>query len=262
MKNHPWSWHLVVLLLLSVCLLSGCKALQPASALIPTSLSGITNTHQVTAEEISFTTEDEVKLAGTLYLLRESNIAVVLAHQGTTGADQRTWQPFAKLIAEKGFTALTFDFRGRGQSEGFLRVERLDKDIRAAIEFLHNQGFKRIVCIGASMGGSACLKTALDTDLTGLVIIASPMNLGHYRDVGPEDFPKLTMPKLYVCAENDTADGHPTGLANPITSMYKISPEPKGIRLFPGTAHGTELFDTEYGNEFRELLVDFLEGLR
>ena len=253
MKGHNLPPHLIALALITL-LLSGCGILSPVSA--------PTETPRVTVKEVSFTTEDDVKLAGTLYLPGEEDIAVVLAHQGTKGTDQRSWQPFAELIAERGFAALTFDFRGRGQSGGYLIVPRLERDMRAAIGFLRDQGFNRIVCMGASMGGSACLRAALDTDLEGLVVIASPMNLGQTPTVGVEDFTMLTMPKLYVCAEDDSVDGSRTGLAAVITNMYTISPEPKEIRIFPGTAHGTYLFDTEYGDEFRKLLVDFLEGLR
>ena len=69
-------------------------------------------------ETVTFTTEDDVRLAGTLF--GSGEIAVVMAHQGTYGADQTTWQPFARLLAERGYAALTFDFRGVGQSEGVL----------------------------------------------------------------------------------------------------------------------------------------------
>jgi hypothetical protein len=46
------------------------------------------------------------------------------------------------------------------------------------------------------------------------------------------------------------------------TNLYEQSPEPKQIKIFPGTVHGTELFETEYGSEFTELLVNFLEKVR
>jgi hypothetical protein len=47
-----------------------------------------------------------------------------------------------------------------------------------------------------------------------------------------------------------------------ITAMYELSPDPKEIKVFPGRVHGTDLFKTYLGEEFRELLVNFLEGLR
>jgi pimeloyl-ACP methyl ester carboxylesterase len=215
----------------------------------------------VVVESITFATEDDLNLSGTLYTPQAGEIAVLLAHQGTEGTDQRSWQPFAELLAGKGFAVLTFDFRGRGQSEGRLRVSRLDRDLRAAIGFLRSRGLPRIVCMGASMGGTACLQAALEADLEGVVAIASGPSLGWPTEVRPEDYPRLTMPKLYVCAQEDSVDGQPTGLASLMTLMYTASPQPRELKLFPGEAHGTELFDTESGDELRELLVGFLEDL-
>lgn len=123
-------------------------------AFLLTACTPITARPEVSVEDASFTTEDGLRLSGRQYTPEASGIAVLLAHQGTTGTDQQSWQPFAELIAEKEFAALTFNFRGRGQSEGQLRVSRLDRDVRAAIGFLRNRGFLRIVCIGASMGGT------------------------------------------------------------------------------------------------------------
>jgi hypothetical protein len=75
--------------------------------------------------------------------------------------------------------------------------------------------------------------------------------------VALDDFSRLTLPKLFVCAEDDAAN-----LAHIVTEMHDLSPEPKELILLPGTAHGTELFNTEYGGGFRDVLVNFLEGLR
>lgn len=213
-------------------------------------------------QEFNFSTEDDIRLSCTLYTPKNGEIAVVLAHQGTTGTDQRSWQPFAEYIAEKGFVALTFDFRGRGDSEGELQVNLLERDVRAAVDYLQDHRYSQLVCMGASMGGTACMKVVLETDLEGLVVIASSPSLGNPTQIKPEDYALLTMPKLYISAEDDTVDGTPTNIPATISLMHKVSPEPKGLRFFPGEAHGTELFDKENGEEFRALLLNFLEGLR
>lgn len=66
----------------------------------------------VSIQQIEFSTEDDIRLSGTLYIPENGEIAVVLAHQGTIGTNQQSWQSFAETIAENGFVALTFDFRG------------------------------------------------------------------------------------------------------------------------------------------------------
>jgi len=240
--------------------LGGCSTPATPSKATPTSPPAATPTEttppSARVDEVSFTTDDDVKLSGTLF--GDGEIAVILAHQGAQGADQTSWEPFASLLAEEGFTALTFDFRGRGQSEGILQENELVRDVRAAATFLRDRGSSRIVCVGASMGGTSCLKLALETDLEGLVVIASTMSLGPPTDVYPQDFPLLTMPKLFVCAEDDRY----AGLTERAQEMYDLSPEPKQIKFFPGVVHGTELFDTPQGDEFTALLLGFLEGLR
>ena len=207
-------------------------------------------------EAVSLTTEDNVTLSATLF--GQGQLAVILAHQGTEGTDQKSWQPFAEVLAEKGYAALTLDFRGRGQSQGYLQASQLIKDVNAAIQFLRGRGYQRIVCMGASMGGTACLRAALDNDLAGLVVIASPMSLGAPTAVEPDEFSRLKLPKLYVCAENDRY----SPVIPQMKQMFELSPKPKQLRFFPGTVHGTELFDTEYGDEFRNLLLGFMERLR
>jgi len=253
---------LIVLLALVACTLNitppatqVVSTPEPTSEPAPTLAPTATSKPPATVEAVSLTTEDDVTLSATLF--GQGKLAVILAHQGTEGTDQKSWQPFAQTLAEKGFAALTLDFRGRGQSQGYLQASQLIKDLNAAIQFLRGRGYQRIVCMGASMGGTACLRAALDHDLVGLVVIASQMSSGPPTSTEPDELSRLTLPKLYVCAENDRY----SSVIPQMKQMFELSPEPKQLKFFPGTVHGTELFDTEYGDEFRNLLLDFVERL-
>ncbi len=206
-------------------------------------------------EIVSLTTEDDIKLAGTLFL-SEGDTAVVLTHMAGEN-DQQNWIPFAKQIASRGFTALTLDFRCYGQSDCGGSGDVLSRDIGAAIGFLREQGFQRIVCMGASMGGRGCVSIAFDEELAGLVII-SGTGSGNPDKQNLADFVSPDMPKLFIVSENDkTADRTPV-----MTRLYESAPEPKIFKTFSGSGHGTELFRTKHGKEFRETLLNFLEGIR
>jgi len=237
------------------------STIEPTETPQPTSIDAPTNTPE--PSKVSFTTEDGTRLSGTLF--GSGSIAVILAHQGGTGADQTTWQPFAKLLAEHGFTALTFDFRGIGQSEGELNLYRLIYDIEAAIDFMQNLGYDKIACVGASMGGTACLRAALDHNLIGLVFFASVKSLGPPSDdaltsVEFDELSQLTIPKLFMTASDDRFRN--MGVVSDTTKLYEFSPEPKELHIFEGkTEHGTELFDTDDGDELTNLLLEFLIGL-
>ena len=210
-------------------------------------------------EVVSITTEDDIELEGRLFL-SEGNTAVVFAHMAGGDNDQQNWIPFAKQIARKGFTALTFNFRCYGESgcggSGSGSV-LLSRDVGAAIDFLRKQGFERIICIGASMGGRGCVTVAFDKELDGIIIVAGTGSSDPDRQ-NLNDFVNPEMPKLFIVSEND----HIPDRTNAMILLYDGAPEPKTFKTFPGKAHGTELFSTKYGVELRELIFEFLDEIR
>lgn len=117
----------------------------------PTSIPTITLTPVPTVEyrtkTVSFTTEDEIDLAGTPFL-SEGDTAVMFAHVAGGDNDQQNWILFAEYIARRGFTSLTFDFRCYGDTgcggrdSGSTLISR---DIGAAKNVLRKRGFERIV---------------------------------------------------------------------------------------------------------------------
>ena len=210
------------------------------------------------SETVTFTTADGVSLAGTLF--GDGAIAVILAHQGTYGADQTTWHPFARLLAERGYTALTFDFRGVGQSGGRLLYGNLAMDVNAAAQFLQNRGYKQIICIGASMGGTACIRAAQDHVFVGLVTLASTMSAGSGSSslhLTSDDLENLTQPKLFISADND----NDIVVYDTKRRLYELSPAPKNLLLLPGTQHGTDLFNTDTGEELSTAMLRFIENI-
>jgi len=206
---------------------------------------------------VTFMTDDGVQLYGTQF--GEGNVAVILAHQGTVGADQTGWYTFGKVLAEHGFTALTFDFRGKGQSRGNFSYRTLDRDVRAAFHYLQDQGFDKILCVGASMGGTACMRTALDGyDFKAIGILASGPVAGvgsNALSIAIEEFANMNIPKLFITADRDF-----TSVVRDTRRMYDASPYPKEIHILPGRVHGTDLFQTEAADDLTSILLRFLEA--
>ena len=212
----------------------------------------------IPSEQVTFITEDHVTLSGTLF--DNGKVAVILAHQGTPGADKTTWYPFARLLAERGYTALAFDFRGVGQSQGTLRYRDLAIDVKAAGQFLRERGYSQIVCIGASMGGTACISNAVHDEYMGLVTLASTMMAGSGNNslqLADEDIAKLKLPKLFITADGD----YPT-VVHDTKRMVELSTEPKSLLLLPGTQHGTNLFSTNAGETLTTAILEFLDNLQ
>jgi pimeloyl-ACP methyl ester carboxylesterase len=210
-------------------------------------------------ETVSITTEDGLKLSGNFFHT-ESDMAVLFVHMAGPN-DQKNWIPFANEVAQRGFSALTFDMRCYGESDCRGGTEpgwvTLNRDMQAAIKFLRDKGFKHIVCAGASMGGRACVTVAFDEELAGMIIVSGTAS----DDPEKKDMNNMVnpgMPKLFIVSESDPTVERVADM----TRLYENAPGPKAFHTFPGTAHGTEFFKAQYGGAVSRLIYDFLYSIR
>jgi hypothetical protein len=74
--------------------------------------------------------------------------------------------------------------------------------------------------------------------------------------VSRKDLAQLTLPTLFVTTDKD---GY--GVPATMKAMYEAAPEPKALKIFRGTVHSTDIFSPAHEDEFRDLLVGFLEDL-
>ena len=107
------------------------------------------------------------------------------------------------------------------------------------------------------MGGRGCIGVAFDEELAGLVIV-SGSGSGNPDKQNMADFVSPAMPKLFIVSEND----HIPDRTDVMTQLYESAPQPKMFKIFSGSGHGTELFQTKHGKELLEILLNFLEGIR
>jgi dienelactone hydrolase len=240
-------------------ILTGCNPVRIAGNLTPepSKTPEPSPTAHTRGEVISLTTEDGLRLSGTLYRAG-GDLAVVYAHMGIS--DQPSWQPFAAETADQGMTALTFSFRCFGSSECSQGIETENHllDVRSAIRYLRDQGYQRIVCMGASMGAAACLNASMQEDLAGLVFIAGPRELLMNGKRYPDDIVNPGMPKLFITADRDP---YPIVISD-TKRYYNDSPEPKQLIIYPETVHGTDIFNSPSGSQFHKALMDFLLAIK
>src|SRR3954470_13184987 len=102
---------------------------------------------------ISFTSDGD-RIAGNLFLGSKSTNVAFLLVQGWTGHQNIA---AAQALANLGFTSMTYDMRGNGDSEGDLsKLSRADfvKDAIIAYNFLKKQvGDEAVIgVIGSSFG--------------------------------------------------------------------------------------------------------------
>jgi pimeloyl-ACP methyl ester carboxylesterase len=200
----------------------------------PTLASTPTPAPLPTGREIIFEEAGGKTFGGTLY--GEGETAILLANMGLGGEKQ--WNPFVAAVDKEKFTTVTFNYRN---------VNDVAPDMDLILSRLREEGFARVICIGASLGTRACNTIALEPEIAGLVLIAGAV---HHASVA-----EATYPKLFIAGAVDV-------WAFDIQRGYEQAAKPKEVVLFDDNrAHGTDLFSSKDGEQFLTLLIDFVNGL-
>jgi len=194
---------------------------------------------------VSFKATDGVPLQG--HLFGAGPAAVILAHMFP--ADQTSWFPVARTLAEKGYRALTFDFRGYGGSGGEKTPAEIDRDVEGAYRLLDPDA-KRIFLVGASMGGTASLIVASRLPVQGIVNLSAPVA---FQGLTAEQaIRQVKAPVLFITSEGDV---------NAVMAarwMEHTGEFPGRILIFPGAEHGTRLLRPPAGGKVEEVILQFL----
>lgn len=219
-----------------------------AAATTTTTTTPTTTTSLVAAtteKAVTFQTADGLTLEGRLF--GDGNRAVVLAHMRP--ADQTSWFDFARVLADEGYRALAFNFRGYGNSDDG-DLSDIDRDLAAAVDFVRSEGATDVAVMGASMGGTAAVAAATDAAAAGVVSLSAPDTFQGIDATAAA--PGLTVPALYIAAENDEPYVTAAGVLAAAT--------PAGdARVYAGSRHGTDLF-ADHPADLTAQLLTFLEG--
>jgi pimeloyl-ACP methyl ester carboxylesterase len=215
----------------------------------PGAPGAVTSPPVATGVAVSFITEDNLTIKGRLFGSGET--AIVFAHMYPN--DQRAWWDFAAEVGGQGYAALTFDFRGYGETGGSQDIARIDRDLIAAVRHLRERDYQRVVLVGASMGGTAVLKVAARDEFDGLVagVVAVSAPESFRGLLARDDVGNIEVPMLFVASEGDGS------AVDSLESLYERASGFKEQKVYSGDAHGTELLDGEHAEEFKALLLDF-----
>jgi dienelactone hydrolase len=203
----------------------------------------------VSDEPVRFETADGVTVAGHLYSGGgPKRKVVVLAHEYPTS--QKAWTAFARELATKGVDALTFDFRGYGETGGSKDTAKIDRDLESAVRFIRSRDYAQVYVFGASMGGTAALKVAARLDLAGVATLSAPTDFQGLD--ARTDVKSVTEPRLFLAAKGD--DGAPGA----VDYFAQNAPGAKTTQILEGSAHGTELLSGSTAGTTKQLLFTFL----
>lgn len=205
----------------------------------------------IDARALWLTTDDHVRL----YAIEGGmgSVAVLLAHQGRSDLCEEL--PYAKTIIAAGLRVLAFDFRGNGHSalpsKNGLAYRR---DFAAAIQHLKGNGARRIVLIGASMGGAAAVQNSGGLPFTGVVSLSGTRLWSGFgiNQPGPR---ALRAPFLYIGSKNDWR----APLEEARAIVRRAGSHDKRSIFYPGSLHGWELVQTAaFARKTRTLIVDWI----
>lgn len=177
---------------------------------------------------VTFTTSDGLTLEGRLF--PAGSTWVLLGHMRP--ADMTSWFDFAQTLASEGFTALAYNSRGYGESEG----DGFDVgvDARAAVAFARAGGAARIVYVGASMNGTAAVIVAAEEDLAAIAALSAVPTFSGADAL--ERAPEVTEPALFVAARDDASAVDDAEL------LAAAVQGPAEVVLYDRGGHGTNMF--------------------
>ena len=203
-----------------------------------------------TEGEVTFKTEDSIVINGNIF--GSGGKWGILSHMFPT--EQTSWFDFAEYLTENGYIVLTYDFRGYGKTGGSKDISQIYKDLEAAVDFIKQYDIKKIFLVGASMGGTASIIVASKEKVDGLVSISAPTEFKGLSAV--DEIEKVQCPKLVIASKGDVP------VAESANILFEEFSEPKSIKIFDGSAHGTFIFDKEpeKGEILKKLILDFLNS--
>ncbi len=204
---------------------------------------------QAAEERVSFPTEDGGVVFADVY--GQGDHGVVLAHGGRF--TKESWSAQAKTLAEAGFRAIAIDFRGRGESKGGAQSQddEFQLDVLAAVRYLRQTGAQTVSVVGASFGGWAAARAAVDAapgEIDRIVLLA------HSAIDEPE---RIQGRKLFITTRDDFSGNGVLRLPS-IREQYERAPGPKELVILDGSAHAQHIFQTDQGERLMREILRFL----
>jgi len=217
------------------------------------------------SKAVHFPTSDGVRLAGRLF--GRGAAGVVLSHQGGTAANQSDWWGMARVLADRGYRVLTYDFRGicpggvKGCSEGSFGGPTQWKDLVAAVGFIRAAGAKSVAVAGASIGAMASLVVAgmQDQDIAAVISLSGGEDLSGIYELGQGPIRRISAPKLFVAGKYDRE------FADSARDWIRWATPPVEGHILDTGLHGTDMLTLASGADarvpgiVRGLILGFLD---
>jgi len=204
----------------------------------PTAISTATPKPSLAEGDIIFTRYDGKKFVGTAY--GQGETAIILANMSQGGESQ--WAPFVEAADKQKFTVITFNYLQLFADD----YAAVAQEAEIVLKTLKDFGYKSAICMGASLGVTACSAIAHTPEMVGIVMISGPNNLAALD---------TAYPKLFIASELDEWSAA-------TKRDYNNADEPKTLTIYPEIgSHGTDLFYSTVKDQFLNALLDFVNAI-
>jgi dienelactone hydrolase len=176
--------------------------------------------------------------------LGTGDTVAVLLHQ-TDGDGMCGFLFYGGYLAEHGVRVVLMDFCEYGQSDcGDAPIE-LPAQVQAVTRAVRDQGAKRVVLIGASLGGSVAVAAAKPTKADAIVDLSGPADFGRLSIA--DNARSIAMPALFAFSNTDRSD-----LEQVRQNLKRMPSKNKIFHSYP-TGHGYELLQDQTTGELKPL---------
>ncbi|OEU60341.1 MAG: hypothetical protein BA870_01670 [Desulfuromonadales bacterium C00003094] len=221
-------------------------------------------------EEVRFPAADGVRLHGWLLPGKAERPLLLFAH-GNAGNISHRIDNLAQFQS-LGLTVFIFDYRGYGLSEGQISEQGSYNDMRGALAWLQQRGWKpqQMIYFGRSLGAGVAMQMAVEVPPAGLVLesaFTSVASMGWYHqplsyallgwwalssrydNLGKID--QLRCPLLLFQGESDRIV--PPKMAH---QLFARAPHPKTLYLIPGAGHNNtyDVGGQPYWSQWRDFI--------
>src|SRR5215471_15327978 len=179
-------------------------------------------------------------------------VAVILAHQSSGSLCQ--WWPYARSLAAR-FRVVAFDFDGAGASPS--GDGNYQGEVAAAAKWALRHGSRRIVLMGASMGGTAVMVAAahLGHSIAGVIDLSGPADFAGMNALGAAR--RVHVPALFAYGTLDLAFASDVRHVRAATAARD-----KPILAIRTADHGVDLVAAGYGfAQVRAAVLSFIRGV-
>jgi pimeloyl-ACP methyl ester carboxylesterase len=209
------------------------------------------------AHALRFRSRSGVEIGGVL--LGRGPVGIVLVHESP--GDVCQWLFYARVLERRGYAVLLIDLNGFGSSPpapGSPARPHWDRDVAAAAAVLRAHGVKKVVLIGASLGGTCVIAAASEIrpPVAAVVDLSGPTESSGIEALAAARH--LRVPALYEVSGDDE-------FVDAVRQVYRATPARlrKLVVVRSGGGHGVGLLMTDlqpHASENRAAIEAFIRA--